>query len=46
MLKRIVLLFCALYLGSTAVLFSVGEQEQNVLDNRRNVSVVIVHCTS
>ena len=46
MLKKIAVMFCVLVVGSTAVLFSSGEKEENLLDDQRSVSVVIRHCTS
>jgi len=46
MLKKIAVMFCVLFVGSTAVLFSSGKKEENLLDNQRSVSVVIRHCTS
>jgi len=46
MQKKIALLFCLLSLGSVAVLFPSGEDEEKLLENPRSVSVVIQHCTS
>ncbi len=46
MQKKIALLFCLLSLGSVAVLFPSGEDEEKALDNPGSVSVVIQHCTS
>jgi len=46
MVKKIAVLFCVLFAGSTAVLFPSGEYEDKVSDNPRSVSVVIQHCTS
>jgi len=46
MLKKIAVMFCVLFVGSTAVLFSSGVNEEKVSDSPRSVSVVIQHCTS
>jgi len=46
MQKKIALLFVLLSLGSVAVLFPSGKNEEKVLENPRSVSVVIQHCTS
>jgi len=46
MLKKIAVMFCVLFVGSNAVLFSSGENEEKVSDSPRSVSVVIQHCTS
>ena len=45
MQKKIVLLFCLLALGSVAVLFPSGDNEEKALENPGSVSVVIQHCT-
>lgn len=46
MQKKIALLFCLLSLGSAAVLFPSGENEEKALEKPGRVSVVIQHCTS
>ena len=46
MLRTIVLLICALTLGSTAVLLADGGQEEDAVDEHKSVSVVIRHCTT
>ena len=46
MRKKIALLCCLLSLGSIAVLFPSGENQETVVEKAGSVRVVIQHCTS